>query len=398
MQESKDPAIKLFGKKIPLQGEGDDSLASQVAIDVEKGGGVQKPEEEGDEADKESQSGKVTEGTEHLPDTSINPKTLSMDEETAKTSENDDGINSEEKTLKKPDQVLPCPRCNSMDTKFCYYNNYNINQPRHLCKSCQRYWTEGGTMRNVPVGAGRRKTKNTSHYRYVAINEALRVARIVAPNGTHGKVLSFGSGAHTCSVLNLAGNKSVSKSTRNRFHNHISENQRNTSSIEEIKKNTLQNPCLPDVPWPHPPGFPPLSSNHPAAFWNVNLPWFSANSSSAILKSSGCGPNSLILGKHARDGDMLGPGYQQKEPPKQRNGSVLVPKTLRIDGPSEAAKSSIWATLGIKNESLSGGSMFEAFLSRKDGKNHRHHRVETSSVLRANPAALSRSVYFHENA
>ncbi|CAK9235451.1 unnamed protein product [Sphagnum troendelagicum] len=69
-------------------------------------------------------------------------------------------IGSQGKTLKKPDKPAPCPRCESLDTKFCYYNNYNINQPRHFCKSCQRYWTAGGTLRNVPVGAGRRKNKH----------------------------------------------------------------------------------------------------------------------------------------------------------------------------------------------------------------------------------------------
>lgn len=65
-----------------------------------------------------------------------------------------------DKTLPKPDKVVACPRCDSLDTKFCYYNNYNVNQPRHFCKNCQRYWTAGGTLRNVPVGAGRRKNKH----------------------------------------------------------------------------------------------------------------------------------------------------------------------------------------------------------------------------------------------
>ncbi|XAR66567.1 hypothetical protein NMG60_11012846 [Bertholletia excelsa] len=60
---------------------------------------------------------------------------------------------------KRPDKVIPCPRCKSMETKFCYFNNYNVNQPRHFCKGCQRYWTAGGALRNVPVGAGRRKAK-----------------------------------------------------------------------------------------------------------------------------------------------------------------------------------------------------------------------------------------------
>ena len=104
--------------------------------------------------------------------------------------------------------IAPCPRCNSQDTKFCYFNNYNIKQPRYFCRvsligrlppdgstpakgsvagietshscppcacsstgaarcscqpcpqTCQRYWTEGGVLRDVPPGAGRRKSKS----------------------------------------------------------------------------------------------------------------------------------------------------------------------------------------------------------------------------------------------
>ncbi|GAV65072.1 zf-Dof domain-containing protein [Cephalotus follicularis] len=58
-----------------------------------------------------------------------------------------------------PQQALKCPRCNSSNTKFCYYNNYSLSQPRHFCKACKRYWTRGGTLRNVPVGGGCRKNK-----------------------------------------------------------------------------------------------------------------------------------------------------------------------------------------------------------------------------------------------
>ncbi|OAY84431.1 Dof zinc finger protein DOF1.7 [Ananas comosus] len=54
-------------------------------------------------------------------------------------------------------EQLRCPRCESMNTKFCYYNNYNLSQPRHFCKCCRRYWTKGGALRNVPVGGGSRK-------------------------------------------------------------------------------------------------------------------------------------------------------------------------------------------------------------------------------------------------
>ncbi|KAL4297785.1 hypothetical protein GQ457_12G006280 [Hibiscus cannabinus] len=58
-------------------------------------------------------------------------------------------------------QPLKCPRCDSLNTKFCYYNNYNLSQPRHFCKSCRRYWTRGGLLRNVPVGGGCRKAKRS---------------------------------------------------------------------------------------------------------------------------------------------------------------------------------------------------------------------------------------------
>ncbi|GFQ06557.1 dof zinc finger protein dof5.8 [Phtheirospermum japonicum] len=45
---------------------------------------------------------------------------------------------------------LRCPRCDSSNTKFCYYNNYNLTQPRHFCKTCRRYWTKGGAPPQRP--------------------------------------------------------------------------------------------------------------------------------------------------------------------------------------------------------------------------------------------------------
>ncbi|KAI3439689.1 Dof-type domain-containing protein [Psidium guajava] len=65
-------------------------------------------------------------------------------------------------------EALPCPRCDSTNTKFCYYNNYNLSQPRHFCKSCRRYWTQGGTLRNVPVGGGSRKAVSSKRPRSLA--------------------------------------------------------------------------------------------------------------------------------------------------------------------------------------------------------------------------------------
>ncbi|KAA8518891.1 hypothetical protein F0562_016335 [Nyssa sinensis] len=60
-----------------------------------------------------------------------------------------------------PEAALKCPRCESTNTKFCYFNNYSLTQPRHFCKTCRRYWTRGGALRNVPVGGGCRRNKKS---------------------------------------------------------------------------------------------------------------------------------------------------------------------------------------------------------------------------------------------
>ncbi|PON39020.1 Zinc finger transcription factor [Trema orientale] len=70
--------------------------------------------------------------------------------------------NGDNQKRARPQEQLNCPRCNSTNTKFCYYNNYSLTQPRYFCKTCRRYWTEGGTLRNVPVGGGSRKNKKPS--------------------------------------------------------------------------------------------------------------------------------------------------------------------------------------------------------------------------------------------
>ncbi|KEH33316.1 putative transcription factor C2C2-Dof family [Medicago truncatula] len=464
MIETKDPEIKLFGKKILFPGEGEalmidgeENVSPAAAMDVEEERDSESEnEDDEEETEKDPEADKDTEEKKEAdppPDAAEiknnnnsaatlpegNPKTPSIDEETSK-SENEqsettaNNNDTQEKTLKKPDKLLLCPRCNSADTKFCYYNNYNVNQPRYFCKACQRYWTAGGTMRNVPVGAGRRKNKNnsSSHYRHITISEALDAARIISPNGTHhlqnlktnGRVLNFGlDHPHIYDSMSNDLNpaeKKVLNDTRNNGDRFSSASSVTVSkSMEESGKNMTQEslpqknngfipqvPCMTSVPWPYtwssgaipspqtlcPPGFP--MSFYPAPFWNV--PWFPPHTPATTPRSS---PKSPTLGKHSRDDDNTNDenakqdSLQTEESPKQRNGCVLVPKTLRIDDPTEAAKSSIWETLGIKNEGLSRGGMTKAFQSKKDGKNH----VQTSPMLMANPAALARSLNFHEN-
>ncbi|KAL5733247.1 hypothetical protein ACOSP7_032589 [Xanthoceras sorbifolium] len=63
--------------------------------------------------------------------------------------------------IPQPETALKCPRCDSTNTKFCYFNNYSLSQPRHFCKTCRRYWTRGGALRNVPVGGGCRRNKRS---------------------------------------------------------------------------------------------------------------------------------------------------------------------------------------------------------------------------------------------
>ncbi|KAM7267992.1 hypothetical protein ACFE04_010158 [Oxalis oulophora] len=443
---NRDPAIKLFGQNIPVLPAVDEaSVSNQDSIDHHHEQEIEELQDH--ETDKDSLSIEVSEESadpaEYLQETNGNPKTPSIKEDNAKSkADGKEQDNSQDKTLlKKPDKILPCPRCNSMDTKFCYYNNYNVNQPRHFCKACQRYWTAGGTMRNVAVGAGRRKNKNSaSHYRHITISEALQAARIEIPNRTHhtlnsnGRVLSFGIDAPICDSMA----SSLHLGDRNVCHNF--EKQRipipcrggeigddcssssTVSNLVEVEKgrtstqaeaamrniNGFQTPvpCLSGVPWPFPwnptsaafcppPGYP--MAFYPAPYWNcsvpgaMNLPWLSPESPS----STSSGPDSPTLGKHSRDMDTLKADASEKQQAsKPKNGRVLVPKTLRIDDPNEAAKSSIWATLGIKNESLSGGGMFKAFQPKGEEKSR---VAEASQALRANPAALSRSINFHEN-
>ncbi|KAF8031115.1 hypothetical protein BT93_D0343 [Corymbia citriodora subsp. variegata] len=121
VQDSK--GIKLFGATITLQGFRDQQVKSEAPISTK---------------------------------TTTTPAAAAAATTTTTATRNQEAL---AEAMKRPDKIIPCPRCKSMETKFCYFNNYNVNQPRHFCKGCQRYWTAGGALRNVPVGAGRRKSK-----------------------------------------------------------------------------------------------------------------------------------------------------------------------------------------------------------------------------------------------
>ncbi|KAI3467331.1 hypothetical protein Pfo_023994 [Paulownia fortunei] len=456
----KDSAIKLFGKTIAVL---PDKVVSKITVPEQRQGSSTTSTSQ----DSKDASGGEFTGSRHEYESNPTEETLtdaatsseisddpntprlekdSSSPKTPKEEEPSESSASQEKTLKKPDKILPCPRCNSMDTKFCYYNNYNVNQPRHFCKNCQRYWTSGGTMRNVPVGSGRRKNKNVvvPNYRHIMVSDTLQETRADAINGIHlsslkpNGFLIFGSDRSLCesmnSTLNLA--ERSQNCVPNEFYEHSSKSSSAPSNSTEkgghaaAQESGLQNfkdmpsqvPCFPQPPWscpwnsvkwrsPNPPpafgpsGFP--VTFYPATpYWGSSIPspwnvsWVSSTSSSGPSTMS-TSPTSSTLGKHSREGTMVGPSnFGEENLSKKRSAerSVLIPKTLRIDDPNEAANSSIWSTLGIKNEKIGSTnktSLFKAFESKGD----RHSSIDnTMMVLQANPAAFSRSLNFHESA
>ncbi|GAB4848937.1 hypothetical protein Ancab_003750 [Ancistrocladus abbreviatus] len=99
--------------------------------------------------------GFVLQNSSSSPSLSSSPSQLSSSNTTTATA-----TTATTTTSNSENQNLRCPRCDSTNTKFCYYNNYNLTQPRHFCKTCRRYWTKGGALRNVPIGGGCRKNKS----------------------------------------------------------------------------------------------------------------------------------------------------------------------------------------------------------------------------------------------
>ncbi|KAK4370891.1 hypothetical protein RND71_010366 [Anisodus tanguticus] len=480
-----DSEIKLFGKILPVyvsgeySGAGGSSCVRYVgsgsgfdddrcledckarSVEKDEGSENENQEPEKDDIPGELSETKLEDGDQNqMMEELENPKTSSESENSAKSPTDEDSqavkssetesepinaTNSEQNNLKKPNKILPCPRCNSSDTKFCYYNNNNVNQPRHFCRSCQRYWTAGGTMRNLPVGAGLRKNKNlASHYRHISISEGLLGARIESPNGLihhpifkpNGTILSFGpdlplcesmaspngiqNGIHKAEVKNSScnggdnGDECYKGSSIPTPKMMMDEGKRESHEAVKHNINGIPSPApyLHGVPWPFPwNAAVPMSAICPIGFpvpffptpyWNCSVPpwsnpWLTPPLRTANEKTSGSDPISP-LGKRSREGDLLKPSnHDGKEQSEKKNSerSVLVPKTLRIDDPDEAAKSSIWSTLGIKYDSASRGEFFKALQPKSDDK---VNKANTSPVLHANPAALSRSISFQQRA
>jgi Dof domain, zinc finger len=307
-------------------------------------------------------------------------------------------------SLKKPDKIRPCPRCRSMDTKFCYFNNYKVNQPRHFCKNCQRYWTAGGSMRNVPVGAGRRKSKSNqsslpaSHfYRSLPIPNTL--LQPVQSNSVSSKVngtatvLSFGSDPNPpLNGFNIMENRNEKSSVSSVEGSKCKDDEK---KIDSTNNSTTVNGTM---PWSYAWG--PVTAVYNGSgigvqiypYWGC-IPW--PNGAWTIPWTGSACAGAVTLGKHSRDGSILDVAAGKDG---AKDGKVLVPKTLRIDNPEETTKSSMWTLFGSNNERTDkiGGKIATMLDSKGDAKES--SMLKKPHMLIANPAALARSVNFHESA
>jgi len=423
-----DGLIKLFGKTIPVP---ETAAVGEAAKDIQQSGGSGSGT-----TDPKGQENNVQDSTGSPPQQEV-----ADTEDSSADKQQGEAGNPKEK-LKKPDKILPCPRCNSMDTKFCYYNNYNINQPRHFCKNCQRYWTAGGAMRNVPVGAGRRKSKSasaTSHF-LQRVRAGLPVDPLVcAAAKTNGTVLSFGSAMSSLDLTEqmkqlkeklvpIAGDER-SVGSRNQGPSAKAEDPDRKENVTADKSaRVVQHPCMTNgvAMWPFScaPPVPASACYGPgsiaipfypaaaaaAAYWGCMVPgaWSGAwpphsgqseTGSSITSASPAASTKSNICftpGKHPRDRDEEGGA--------KGNGKVWVPKTIRIDDVDEVARSSILSLIGIGGDKAGKDGGRGCKLARVFEQNEEAARTATPHsaaisglpFLQGNPAALSRSLTFQE--
>ncbi|CAN6307861.1 unnamed protein product [Urochloa humidicola] len=417
-----DCLIKLFGKTIPVpEAAAAAAVAGEADKDIQQSGSST-TESKGLENTLQDSTGSPPQQEVADTEDSSAAKNSSGDQQQGETA------NQKEK-LKKPDKILPCPRCNSMDTKFCYYNNYNINQPRHFCKNCQRYWTAGGAMRNVPVGAGRRKSKSASAASHFL--QRVRAALPIDPLCTVAKttVLSFGSDMSSLDLteqmkhlkeklvpitrIKGSDDRSVGSCTEGSAKGEDSNQMNQKEKVTADKSaNVVPYPCMNGVTvWPFSCAPPPTCYTsgiaipfYPAAaaYWGCMVPgaypaWPPQSQSEPASSLSTASPastksNCFKPGKRPRDSD--------EEGDTKGNGKVWVPKTIRIDDADEVARSSILSLIGINGDKAGkdgrGCKLARVFEQKEEAKTTTHAVINSLPFLQGNPAALSRSLTFQE--
>lgn len=223
-----------------------------------------------------------------------------------------------------PPPPRKCPRCDSSNTKFCYYNNYSLSQPRYFCKTCRRHWTQGGAIRNIPIGGGCRQSKrlktSSSSRVDVAVTQGLSLAvpnqnpipvaqplrplppvitSAVDPFFTGGAILpSMGSMQSFTGEFNQGAGVNLGGGS-NQF-------SANTNPFQMISLPPLRPPAARQFQ-PHGDFFlqnPSLIPPRPSGSWSQNLINTSAASSQGLINCSG--NNSSFWGcNNSSDGDDL---------------------------------------------------------------------------------------------
>lgn len=289
-------------------------------------------------------------------------------------------------------------------------------------------------MRNVPVGAGRRRSKNSvasmQINKHITVSGSCLQTAAVPPHDVqrqqcaNGTMLCFnseianGADGSMDPVLIERITTSTKKEEERNTHSARSSAVQSipTESVNKIVQNcsdtSVQVP-LNGSSWGcnWSPVFPLYSNYYPSVFYPVGQPWgfgpwitpglpplSSAPSNAETLSEPACSP----LGKHSREELHLKDKHLNSANPNAEDNaqekSLWMPKTLRITDPEEAAMSSIWLSIGIKKgkgENAASGGMFKGFQSkaRPDAK---ISAMEISQHMNPNPAALSRSHNFHE--
>lgn len=256
----------------------------------------------------------------------------------------------------------------------------------------------------MAIGAGRWKNKNLA--------SLCRQTRADQPNGIHHPTLKS-----DCAVnLNLGSDTPLRQSMASKLNIADKRVDKRVDISEEMVPNGHGNPpvlaCFSGSPWPCPWNFVQWTSPaspvvyRPSGFRMpfYTAPPFGACAVPCVWSIPPCvtplipGHDSPTLGKHPRDDTTS--DSEKEQPQKESNPGKCfwVPKTLRIDDPSEAARSFIWTTLGDENDKKAGsvgksGGPLNAF----EPKGRMNNVSTAASVLHANPAALSRALRFHES-
>lgn len=287
-------------------------------------------------------------------------------------------------------------------------------------------------MRNVPVGAGRRRSKNSAVSmqlnKHIAVSgNGLQtvagplhdVQRQQCANGTmlcfNSEMVSGGADGPVTSVPSERITTSTKKEEEMNSHSARSAAVQSnpTGPVNGIVQNcsdaSVQVP-LNGSSWGcnWSPVFPLYSNYYPSVFYPVGQSWGFAPWITPGLPPLSSPPSNISeapsssLGKHSReeshpkDKNMNPVNPNAKDNAHEKN--LWMPKTLRITDPEEAAMSSIWLSIGIKKgkgDDAANGGMFKGFQS-KAKPDAKISSLEMSQHMNPNPAALSRSHNFHE--